>query len=100
MSLTLKEWSIAADTTTADWLNLIHRTPMTFAAYGGFGSGTITVEVSPDGGTNTYLLADLECTDDFVSGPVTLPQGYSIRPIMAGSTTPTVTVELVETVAR
>ena len=97
MSLTLNTWDFTADG-NGEWFSLNHRRHFTLAAFGTFGGGTVTAEVSPDGGTSVVAIADISATDDYISGQVHLPQGYSFRPVVAGSTTPTITVKITESV--
>jgi hypothetical protein len=95
---TLKTWTFAADGTGA-WHSLDQRISFVFSAFGTYGSGTLKVYASPDNGTTAIEITALESTANIIAGPVNLPQGYLIRPVLTGSTAPSITAHIAETVS-
>lgn len=94
----IAEITFAADGTSSA-IVLTHRGPFQIDAYGStFGSGVITGELSPDGGTTWRTIAGLRFSSNsdspFVTGGV---QGDQVRFTMAGSTNPSVTLKVRET---
>lgn len=98
MSL-LKYWTFDADG-NGEWYILDHRVPFQLDAYGGFGSGTVTLQASADQGQNAYSVTGVSLTNDGNSGPLGGVRGDWVRPVVAGSTNPTLTVRLSETITR
>jgi len=94
------EWTFDADGNGA-WVDLEHIAPFNIVGYGStWGSGSVTFQCSPNGGTDVIPVTDtnLPLTANGIVGVVRLPDGFSVRPVMAGSTSPDVTIELYETV--
>ena len=84
----------------------------TIACYGGggndFGSGTVTIKVSPDGGTTLITAQKADGTDvTFTADGVqnvelgfgNSQEGMDIYAVMAGSTSPTVNVTIFDNAA-
>lgn len=93
----LGKWTFSADGNgTAVSLDTITR-PFELIAYGTWGSGTLTAQFSPDGGT-TYIA---------VTGVSLMANGYAVlgatkgdkfRPVLTGSTNPSLTILARETI--
>lgn len=92
----LGEWTFSADGNGAS-LFLNHVVPFELLAFGTFGSGTVTAQFSPDGGTTWIDVTgvSLSAAGVKVLGGV---RGDLFRPVLTGSTAPSLTVKLRETV--
>jgi hypothetical protein len=91
-------WTFAANGNGA-WVNCNHASPLTFHAQGTFGSGTVTAEYSLDGGTTAIPVTGVSLAANGNSGgPYRAAQGTLVRPVLAGATSPSITVQLLEVV--
>lgn len=93
----LSTWTFAADGNGTAFV-LTHRSPFEMVCYGTFGSGTVTAQFSPDGGTTWIDVAGVSVA---ANGKVVLggAPGDSFRPVLTGSSSPSLTVVLRESVA-
>lgn len=94
-------WSFSANGNGA-WVELEHTRPLDLVAYGTWGSGSLTFECSPDGGTNVINItdSDLPLTANGIIGPIRLPRGFYVRPVLASATSPSLTVKLFEAIVE
>lgn len=66
----------------------------TFAGYGTFGGGTLSLEISYDQGTTWFAVGtDTDLTSDG-HGNFDLPSGVLLRGTLSGATSPSLTVEI------
>lgn len=92
----LGEWTFSADGNGASQ-QLNHRNAFDIDAWGTWGSGTLTVQYSPDNGTTWITVSGVSLT---ANGSATMGgvPGDLFRPVLAGATNPSLTVKLRETV--
>lgn len=92
-------WSFSADG-NGTGVTVNHTQPLEVVAYGStFGGGTVTAQFSPNGGTTWITLKDLlgsnvSLTANDAKGPIKLTPGDMFRPVLSGSSSPSITVEL------
>ena len=71
-------------------------------AWGTWGGGTLTIEFSPDGGTTWISVVDaatevaISLTANGAKGKFYPSMGYHLRPVLAGATTPSLSVHISE----
>jgi len=93
-------WTFAADGNGSAQV-LTHTRIMQLDAQGTFGGGTITAQFSTDGGTTWRPVNGVSLTSNNSASVILYAvQGDQFRPVLTGSTAPSVTVVLRETVAR
>lgn len=70
--------------------------PMELVAYGTWGSGTLTLQFSPDGGTTWITVSGVSLTANGYVGNIIASQGDQVRAVLTGATSPSLTVILRE----
>jgi len=94
----LAEQTIAADGNGAAVV-LTNRCPFQVDVFGTWGGGTVTLQYSPDNGTTWITIQNVSLSANGNSGPLGGVQGDKIRTVTAGSTAPSLTVYIRETIA-
>lgn len=89
------DWTFAADGNGAAQV-LTARNAFALYAWGTWGSGTLTFEYSPNGGTTWIALSGVSLTANGNSSALRLPPGFQIRAVLAGSTNPALNVTVDE----
>lgn len=100
--MTVASWTFSADG-NGDGVIVTPKSEMQLVISGTIGSGTVTFQVSFDGGSTWLSVRDssgtaISFTATGVYGGFRASQGEMIRAVLTGSTSPTLTVELREVV--
>ncbi len=94
--MTIARWEFSADGNGAT-TQIAHTKPLELEAVGTFGSGTVTLEQLANDGSTWYEVGGVSITADGSVGVLRLAHG-SYRAVLAGSTTPSLTVTLQEVI--
>jgi hypothetical protein len=94
----LKQWTFSANGNGA-WHVLNRGAPISADVFGTFGSGTVTFEYTPDNETTAIAVTGVSITANGTTGALGYVPGNKIRPVLTGSTSPTLTINLSEAVA-